>query len=89
MTIFLAVLLIAAGFALGRRSARHGASTPPADPYRAAARAYCRARFNYGDIASASNGWGDHIERDARAHVDEPWLRAVVDAALGREGDHA
>lgn len=88
MTIFLAVVLIAAGFALGRRSARRGSSTPPADPYMAAARAYCQDRFPYNGAYISPNGAAEHLDYDARSTAEERWLRVVVDAALGREGDH-
>lgn len=81
MTVVFAVVLIVFGFALGRRSCRSSAT----DPYAAAARAYCRARFNYDNSYVDADGRDAHIDRDARDTATEPWLRAVVDAALGRE----
>lgn len=52
-------------------------------PYMAAARAYCLAKFNYGDgYVAGEAGRQRHIENDAAGVAEEPWVRAMVDAAL-------
>ena len=59
--------------------------TDPDPIYLTAARAWCTARFPY-DHATAE-AREQHIAHDAASTADEPWLRAVVDAARVAERD--
>lgn len=52
------------------------------DPYLAAGRAYCLAKFDYDGGYARADGREKHIAADAASTAATPWLRAVVDAAL-------
>lgn len=54
-----------------------------AEIYLTAARAYCLAKFSYGDgYVDGEAGRQRHIENDASEVAERPWVRAMVDAAL-------
>lgn len=52
--------------------------------YLAAARAYCRCKFNYypQNYRTGVLGASTHLESDAAEVAAEAWLRAAVDAAV-------
>jgi hypothetical protein len=54
------------------------------EPYEAAARAYCLAKYDYTPevYVQGQTGADEHLTRDAADTAAEDWLRAVVDAAV-------